>query len=212
MEHLQVIYICETPSESDIEEQAFLLPIPSPIDQLNIARAIISGDIEIAVIYSRKSEIQYKYLETNKHESIRISGYKSYGSLKFDQQVKDVIKQNDAVLALADESIFNESTQRALMLNTYRERRPVFGPNESFVVSGSIATLCITEEDIAKSAIRLIKSFEETEYLPGIYFPISPKIVTNNTAAKTFSLKLPDDEIIGKKILQASLGDKVNEF
>lgn len=191
LEHLQILYVCHQPNESDITTNAFLIPAPSPVDQLTLAQTVMAQDLNIAVFYSRNSELQYKYLATNKAEGVKLSGYRSYGSLKFDKDIKEIIKDNDAVLALTDNSIFNTATLRAIMLSTYREHKPIFGPDKAFVQAGSIASLYVTEINIAETAIELSNQFQNDEYLPGIYFTKTQQYETNPTAARTLSLDLP---------------------
>jgi len=204
LEHLRIIYICDRPNEQDIKSHVFLMPVPSPVDQLNLAQLVLSNDLNVAVIYSKKSEIQYRYLQTNKHDSVRLTGHKSYGSFKFNDRVKRIIKKNDVVLALVDDSIFNSSTLRALILNTYRDHKPVFGPNMNFVKSGSLASLYISEEAVAKRAIQLVAKFEDDEYLPGVYFPCTPNVKTNTHVADAFSLKLKNPDILGQQLAEFS--------
>ncbi len=209
--HLEVLYICIEPDEPLISEHAFLIPVPSPTDQLNLARLLIKEHLNIAVIYSKKSELQFEYLATNKQDGIEISGYRSYGSLTFDTDIKNMIKSSDAVLALEDDRIFNASTLRALILNTYRQGKPVFGPNEQFVESGSVASLCLSELHVAQAAVKLAQSFDR-EYLPGIYFPSVPDVKTNRFAAKAFSMNLPSEGQLIHHLQQISLREALNEI
>ena len=202
LEHLRIIYVCDRPSEEDIKSHVFLMPVPSPIDQLNLAQLILTNDLDVAVIYSKNSEIQYRYLKINKHDSVRLTAHKSYGSFKFNDQIKRMIKKNDVVLALVDDSIFNSSTLRALILNTYRDHKPVFGPNTNFVKSGSLASLYISQEAIAKRAIQLVAKFEADEYLPGVYFPCTPEVKTNPHVANAFSLTLNKPEDLSNQLAE----------
>lgn len=205
--HLQVLYICNQPNEADIQTNAFLIPVPSPIDQLTLAQSVLEQNIKVAVLYSRKSELQYKYLATNKSDNVRLSGYRSYGSFKFDKEILEVIRGSDAVLALVDNTIFNASTLRAIMLSTYREHKPIFGPDKAFVQAGSIASLSVDKTSIAESAIELATKFQNDEYLPGIYFTRTRVYETNPIAAQTLSLDLPQQAVIFKNEAQPEIKD-----
>lgn len=198
----QPIMICDNPGRHLIKNYAVLIPEPSPSDQINLAQAVLPQDAHVAVIYSRHTQLQYDILTEQKPQTLELNGYKNHGYFKFSDHLKSIIEQSDYILALPDETIFNQFTMRALILNTYRANKPVFGPSKSFVTSGSLASLCANEYGVALSAIELANHMNTKTYKPGIYFPEHLVIQTNNFVASSFSINLPEPEILLSKVIQ----------
>ncbi len=195
-EEINVILVCDTPKPLLSIDDALLVPEPSPLDQIHLAQIILSPESRAAVLYSRHSQVQFDILSEHEQGNNKVKGYRNQGYFTFNQEVKRLIKNSDYILALPDETIFNQFTIRALLLNSYRANKPVFGPTKDFVHSGSLASLCTNERGIALSAINLARRFKNESFVAGVYFPEHLLVQTNSHVAKSFSINLPDTKTL----------------
>lgn len=204
----KTLYVCEAPLLRQTARFQILLPIASPADQLKVANKLIPQPSQlkkswrIGILFSARSEGVLGSLKSNLPDSMSVTSLRSFGALRFSEQLDSLMKNSDVILALQDASIFNSSTQRALILNSYRNGKPVIGPNKQFVSSGSILTLDVTETDLVKASIkRLNLNSINKSYESGIYFPLASNILINKDVFNAFNIDIPNQITLNSMLM-----------
>jgi len=124
---------------------------------------------------------QYQLAETNK---------------KLLATVRQLIRQNEALLMLPDQSIFNRDTLKGILLTTYRSRTPVISYSPGHVKSGALAAIYSSPTDIGKHLAKLINQHHEGTLNSNykVIYAEYYSIATNQRVAHSLGLDLPGEE------------------
>jgi len=78
----------------------------------------------------------------------------------------DLLSGVDVLLALPDAAIYNADTARLILLTSYRQSKPVIGPDDVFVRAGSLASVQPSAEGLVRSTASLLQATVVGEPLP----------------------------------------------
>lgn len=111
---------------------------------------------------------------------------------------RQLLQQNQALLMLPDQSIYNRDTLKGLLLTSYRNRVPVISYSPAQVTSGALAAIYSSPEDIGRQIANILNqhgastsNFHDTAVYAQYY-----SIATNPHVAHALDLSLSDEATI----------------
>jgi len=110
--------------------------------------------------------------------------------------VRQLIKKNEALLMLPDQSIYNRDTLKGILLTTYRNRTPVISYSPGHVKSGALAAIYSSPADIGRQLANLINQHYRGKLNTDnkAVYPEYYSIATNQRVARSLGFKLPSKE------------------
>lgn len=167
-----------------------------PAVQFSLQKILLPGAKRVGVLLS--SETQYllpslkRYADT-KQVSLLAEEVSDRQSLS--SALAKLLVRVDVVIALPDNNIFNADNARLLLMAGYRQGKPIIGPDDHWVRSGSLAAAYIPSENLIGTFMSVMTQFQRTGKLSGDRFPPF-KVVFNQSVAEAFSIKVPDDDVL----------------
>ncbi|MGB9149305.1 MAG: ABC transporter substrate binding protein [Burkholderiales bacterium] len=116
--------------------------------------------------------------------------------------LKRVLARSDALLALPDVQVYNQSTLQGILLNAYRSGQPVFGFSAAQVKAGALAAVYSTPEQIGTHAAELLlKAGEGNKWnFPPPQYPRYFNIAINRELSRSLGLQIDEDIVLQEKL------------
>lgn len=108
------------------------------------------------------------------------------------EQLRQRLPDWDALLLPEDESLFNADTAKLILLTSYRQRVPVFGPDEGYVRAGSVASAYTSLDDMARATIARLRNWRDLGRPPTAGFAGRYSPAVNEHVADAYDLNLAD--------------------
>lgn len=106
----------------------------------------------------------------------------------------------DVLLAVRDPLIYNPRTAKLVLLTSYRQGRPVIGPNAEFVRAGSLATTYSSGYDLVSAVAELLGHFRDKGALPAPAFPEVFSVSVNEHVARAYDLLVRDPQWLASRL------------
>lgn len=103
------------------------------------------------------------------------------------------------LLATPDPQIYRRDNIKAILVTTYRHRRPVVAFSAAFVNAGALAALYSTPAQIARQTAEIVTQF--THALPTPSAPNQFAISINPNVAQALDIEVPDEATIRRAML-----------
>lgn len=114
-------------------------------------------------------------------------------SVKGARDLGDILRENlnhlDAIVLPVDDALLGPDAAKLVLLTSYRQRRPVFGPDLTFVNAGSVASYYASGSDLVTEAVRRLHSFVDVEQWGASSFVAYPSVVVNDHVASSFDMR-----------------------
>lgn len=116
--------------------------------------------------------------------------------------VRQLVKKNEALLMLPDQTIYNRDTLKGILLTTYRSRTPVISYSPGHVRSGALAAIYSSPTDIGRHLAWLIKQRREGMLKTdnNIFYARYYSIDTNPRVARALELQLTEEQELRRSI------------
>ena len=110
--------------------------------------------------------------------------------------VRQLIKKNEALLMLPDQTIYNRATLKGILLTTYRGRTPVISYSPGHVKSGALAAIYSSPANIGQHLANLINQHHRGKLKTNnkLIYAEYYSIATNQRVAHSLGLDLPGEE------------------
>lgn len=102
----------------------------------------------------------------------------------------------DAIALPVDETLFGADSAKLVLLTSYRLRRPVFGPDQSYVHAGSAASLYASGGDLVSETLIQVESFISHRRFRRSGFVHTPSVIVNEHVAKSFDMRFHDSDAL----------------
>ncbi|MQX53234.1 type 1 periplasmic-binding domain-containing protein [Alcanivorax sediminis] len=102
----------------------------------------------------------------------------------------------DALVLPVDEGLFGPDSAKLVLLTSYRQRRPVFGPEQSYVHAGSAASLFASGGDLVSETLIQLDSFRARHRFRRSGFVHTPSVIVNEHVANSFDMRFHDSEAL----------------
>jgi ABC-type uncharacterized transport system substrate-binding protein len=116
------------------------------------------------------------------------------------RDLHSLLARSEVLLAIPDVRIYNPTSIRNILLETYRSSIPVIGFSPSYVKAGALCAVFSTPEQMAKQAALLSKKFAETGALPAAQHPKEFEVMVNRQVANSLNIQIKEDLILLNKI------------
>ena len=107
--------------------------------------------------------------------------------------LRRLLQQNDVLLMLPRQAIFNRDSLKGVLLTSYRNRRPAVSYSPAHVKSGALASIYSSPQDIGRHLALLVeqKIDDPAWQMPPFQFARYYSISTNQRVARALGLDLP---------------------
>lgn len=111
---------------------------------------------------------------------------------ELNRAIERVLGEADAFLALPDPLIATPMAARAILLSSYRHRRPVFAYSRAYVEAGALAAVFSTPADSARDALEWLVTAQERGTPPAdSQWPKHFDLAINTQVARALSVEVP---------------------
>jgi len=173
---------------------------PSVARQLALIQALKPQAGQIGVFYSKISEpLVAEVKAAGEKLGMEILATRLDDPLNWDRAALRVLKQSDVVLGLNDESIYNATNIRSILMRLYRANRPLIGPDKPYVRAGAVASTYSGIQDTLDAAAELLKTPNSQTWPKEVsnrHFHVS----VNRQVARSLQISLDDEDNLKKKV------------
>jgi putative tryptophan/tyrosine transport system substrate-binding protein len=122
------------------------------------------------------------------------------------QALRRVLARSDALLALPDAQVYNQSTLPNILLNAYRNKEPVFGFSAGQVKAGALAAVFSTPEQIGNQAGELLLQAGANGkwVLPAPQSPRYFNVAVNRDVSRSLGLTVEEDIVLQEKLKRSA--------
>ena len=110
--------------------------------------------------------------------------------------LRGTLPELDVLLLPVDEDLFGPAAAKLILLTSYRLRRPVFGPEQSYVQAGSVASLYASGGDLVAEALVHLESFRQRKRFRRSGFVHTPSVIVNEHVAGSFDMRYSNTEAL----------------
>ncbi len=134
--------------------------------------------------------------------SMSISQLQISGNRKLLPTLRNLLQNNDSLLMLPRQAIYNRDSLKGVLLTSYRQRKPAISYSPAHVKSGALAALFSSPVDIGRHlSIAIHRRLPDTSKKPPKFeFAKFFSIATNPRVARALGLKLPNDNELRRKL------------
>ena len=107
--------------------------------------------------------------------------------------LRRLLRQNDALLMLPRQAIYNRDSLKGVLLTSYRNRKPAISYSPAHVKSGALASIYSSPVDIGRHLAQLLnrKLENPARALPDYQYARFYSIATNRQIARALGIDLP---------------------
>lgn len=172
-----------------------------PIRQLRLARLLFPGAYRIGVLTSPGSAwvggLLGPYAESRE---ITLIHSEVADSNALARELPRLLSQVDVLLAVNDPQLYTAGTARLILLTSYRQNKPVIGPDELFVQAGSVATTFTSGEDMVQQAARAVEDYGNRGRLPPPDFATAFSVQVNQHVARSYAVPLLNEQALRQQL------------
>ncbi len=172
-----------------------------PIRQLRLARLLFPGAYRIGVLTSPGSAwvsgLLGPYAESRE---ITLVHSEVVDSNALARELPRLLSQVDVLLAVNDPQLYTAGTARLVLLTSYRQNKPVIGPDELFVQAGSVATTFTSGEDMVLQAARAVADYNNRGRLPPPDFATAFSVQVNQHVARSYGVPVLDEQTLWQQL------------
>ena len=110
--------------------------------------------------------------------------------------LREALPDLDVLLLPVDESLFGPTAAKLILLTSYRLRRPVFGPEQSYVQAGSVASLYASGGDLVSETLVHLESFRKRKRFRRSGFVHTPSVIVNEHVAGSFDMRYSNTDAL----------------
>ena len=109
--------------------------------------------------------------------------------------LRGLLEQNDVLLMLPRQSIYNRDTLKGVLLTSYRSRKPAISYSPAHVKSGALASIYSSPTDIGRHLALLVnQTMQQPGYEPPVFeYARFYSIATNRRVARALDISFPTE-------------------
>ena len=169
--------------------------------QLDFIQALLPDRHRIGVLYTPNNPINVDYMRRQASgRGNQLIAKSVLSPDKLFSALDDLLENSDVLLALPDNTIYNNITIRNILLSTYRSGIPFIGMSQSYVTAGALGSIFSSQEQISDQVTSSILSFAKSKTLPEPQYPRDFTIVLNNQVARSLGIELQSVDVIRRRM------------
>jgi ABC-type uncharacterized transport system substrate-binding protein len=165
--------------------------------QLDFIQAILPNHHRIGVLYTSNNPNDLNYMRRQATDrGTQLIAKAVMSSDKLYSALDDLLENSDVLLALPDNTIYNNISIRNILLSTYRSGIPFIGMSQSYVTAGALGAVFSSQEQISEQVAATILSFASSKELPEPQYPHDFTILLNKEVARSLGIELQSSDVI----------------
>ncbi|UCH41323.1 MAG: hypothetical protein JSU67_06525 [Gammaproteobacteria bacterium] len=175
-----------------LENQSTVL-LDQPLHRYLVFCKLMLAAGSIGLIDDREIRLDRSQSELLERLDFELNQYRIDQANKLLPVLRRLLRQNDALLMLPRQSIYNRDTLKGVLLTSYRIRKPAISYSPAHVKSGALASIYSSPVDIGRHLAQLInrKLQYPAHETPAYQFAKFYSIATNRRIAKALGIELP---------------------
>jgi hypothetical protein len=153
-------------------------------------------DIEsIGVIEANETDPGHYRTQLSEKFQLHLNQYRVDRVNKLLPVLRELLSQNDVLLMLPRQSIYNRDTLKGVLLTSYRQRKPAISYSPAHVKSGAVASIFSSPVDIGRHLALLLnqKLDNPVHKGPALQFARFYTIKTNLRVADALGIEIPEE-------------------
>lgn len=159
--------------------------------QMQLVRLALPKSRNLGVVYGPLSRENEKRLraaadseQLNLYAEAIQSEHELFGALT------RVLSESDVLLALPDPAVFNKHTTQNILLETYRQQKPVMGYSHAYVAAGALAAVYSTPQQIGRQVGEELLQLRHrgSSTLPPPHYPRYFTVEVNERVARSLAV------------------------
>ncbi|MBZ2189517.1 hypothetical protein K8B33_10450 [Alcanivorax sp. JB21] len=176
-----------------------------PVRQLRLARLLFPGARRIALVTSPQSAWNAGLLLAHAEaHDLLIEHHTAVNAGDLARGLPRWLAQADLLLAVHDPELYSPETARLVLLTSYRQNKPVIGPDEFFVQAGSVASSYTSGADMVDQVADAVARFRKRGRLPPPDFSDHISVRLNEHVARTYEVPLQDPGSLAQQLMRQS--------
>lgn len=172
--------------------------LDQPIERhIRLVRATLARRVTLACLLGPETLMFGDELaETATRLNLQLVSSRILSSAELLPALDRILQASDALLALPDPITSSPTTARAILLSSYRLRRPVFAYSKAFVDAGALAAVFSSPADIGHDTAEWLSSLDSQARIDSLPPPRNPRyfgIAVNRQVARALRLEIADD-------------------
>ena len=178
----------------DIGYQATVL-LDQPLQRYLSFCKLLLGIDSVGVITTGKFDLDRRQSDQLERLQIELNQYRLDPLNKLLPVLRGLLQQNDVLLMLPRQAIYNRDTLKGVLLTSYRSRRPAISYSPAHVKAGALASIYSSPIDIGRHLAILLnqKLRNPAGRLPAFQFARYYSIATNRRVARALGISLPGE-------------------
>jgi ABC-type uncharacterized transport system substrate-binding protein len=168
--------------------------------QLDLLHLALPGSRRVGVLWGPESMRQQGLLSA----ALQSRGLETSESLFAENMplidaLRGALLGADALLAVADNTVYNSNTVANILLTSYRAKTPVIAFSPSYVKAGALLSVHSTATQAGLQVATMVAHFLQTGNLPANQYPTEFTITTNEYVARSLGLRL-DAKVLSERL------------
>ena len=181
--------------------------LDQPLERYLAFSKIALGIDSLGIIERQTLELARRQQQLLQQLGLDLTQHRVDGNNKLLPVLRSLLRYNDALLMLPNQSIYNRESLKGILLTSYRNRKPAISYSPAHVKSGALASIYSSPGDIGKHLALLInqKINNPSRALPGYEYARFYSIAINRRVAHALSIQLPDADSIRTRMEELDL-------
>ena len=154
----------------------------------------------VGIINHSPIELNRQQRKTLKRLKLQLNQYQSTKPRDLLSTVRQLVQQNDVLLMLPEQGIYNRNTLKGILLTAYRARRPVISYSPAHVMSGAVAAIYSSPADIGRHLADVLNDYDDgfADSSANVQFARYYSVMTNSRVAHALGIDISDESGLSK--------------
>jgi len=165
---------------------------------LQLLKAVLPNARRVAFMTSpQNAPLERRLRHVAARLGLRLETARIESAKDLPRAIRRLFPDNDALLALADPTVYNRYTLKNILLASYRHSLPVIAYSRSFVRAGALAAVYTTPSQLGLQLAELLSQWlVDPSELPAPRHPDYFLVEVNRPLAQSLGLSLPHDAVL----------------
>lgn len=175
--------------------------------QIELISAALPNVRSIGILYSAVSPEITEISRVATEKKLVLHEQQLESSDYLHRNLQTLLQKSDVLLAIPDMQVYNSSTIRNILLETYRGQIPLIGFSPAYVRAGALSAVFSTPEQIATQAADVLSDYIETGRFEPAQYPNDFTVMVNSQVGNSLGIPVKTaDELLKQMKLTPKSG------